>query len=105
MGKRNKRTSKRKRQELLQKTIDIFGSLESLNQHLRKLKLEEVDSMEQGIKIILGLWLNIVDFVHGILNMFKNKSELIKYTIQTGKFFSKKIAKLTGLSPLLIDMF
>lgn len=104
MGKNNKKSTKKTRVALSVKANEIFGGLDELNAHLDKLGLGQYLTMEEAIKKICSLWLNIVDFVYGIFNPFKNKKELIKYTREHEKYFNKKDAKVSGLSQLLIRM-
>lgn len=104
MGKNNKKSTKKTRIALGERANEIFGTLDALNEQLKKLGLGEYLTIEEAIKKICSLWLNIVDFVEGIFNPFKNKKQLIKYTRDNDKYFNKKYAKAHGLSQLLIRM-
>jgi hypothetical protein len=63
-----------------------------------------VGTLEEAFNTILGMWINIVDFVGGRLKPFKSRSALFRYTIQTKQFFPLKQAKSSGLSSFLVKM-
>ncbi len=104
MGRNNKRMTGPKKLQLYAKANEIFGSVESINLQLVHLGLQPVQTMEEAIDKIATMWLNISDFVNGKLKSFKNKFQLIGYTIRQRKYFPKKEAKAAGLSALLIKM-
>jgi hypothetical protein len=104
MRPNKKKSSNAQRQALRNRANEIFGSLEALNAQFTKLGLANVATIDEAIKKIAGLWLNIVDFVNGKLKPFENKYKLINYTRYSGKYFRKEEAKSEGLAQLLIKM-
>jgi hypothetical protein len=105
MTKNKKRITNAKRQKFYARANEIFSSLANINERFELLHLEPVDSMDAAFDKILEMFLNIHDFVNGILKIFESKSALAKYTIRNNKRFPKKEAKESGLSHLLIKLF
>lgn len=103
---RNKKITGAKRREFYATANEMFESLEKMNEQLDKIGLQQVGSLEEACDKILGLWLNIMDFVNGKLKPFKNKYALISYSIRdkSKRFYPIKEAKAQGLSQLLIKM-
>ena len=74
MGRNDKKSTRKTKIAFGVKANEIFGSLEKLNEQLDKLGLGQYLTMEEVIQKICSLWLNIVDFVEGILNPFNERS-------------------------------
>lgn len=104
MTKNKKKSTNTTRAALLLNANEIFGSVDTINKHFIKMKLQPVETMEEAIKKICSLWLNIVDFVNGKFKPFKNKYLLKNYIRHTKKYFNKDDAKADGLAQLLIYM-
>ena len=105
MTKNKKKSTNTTRAALLLNANEIFGSVDTINEHFIKMKLQPVETMEEAIKKICSLWLNIVDFVNGKFKPFKNKYLLKNYIRHTKKYFNNKDdAKADGLAQLLIYM-
>lgn len=104
MTNNKKKSTTASRAALCLKANEIFGSLDTINEHFIKMKLQTVATMDEAIKKICSLWLNIVDFVNGKFKPFKNKYLLKNYIRHTKKYFNKDDAKAEGLAQLLIYM-
>lgn len=104
MPRNSKKSSSAKRRELCEKANTIFSTVESINEQFVKLGLAEVQTMAAAVEVIASMWLNIVDFVSGILHPFASKYKLISYTRNKRKFFPREAAKEEGLAHLLVKM-
>lgn len=93
------------RRRMAAKANQIFQNIENMNAHLANLHFPPVATMEDAIRIIERLYLNIVDFVNGKIRKFRNYQALRHYTISTRKFYRKEDAKAEGLQHLLIKLF
>jgi hypothetical protein len=102
----NKKITGPKRREFYAAANEMFSDLPQMNAQLVKVGLQPVLTLEEAFDKILGLWLNIMDFVNGKLKPFKNKYALINYSTRdkANRFYPIKEAKAKGLSQLLVKM-
>jgi hypothetical protein len=106
MARRNKKMTNVKRRKMIAKANEIFADVPTMNKHLQdELGLSPVSTMEEAIRMIEELYLNIVDFVRGTLKQFSSYQELRDYTLKSKKFYPKEEAKAEGLQHLLIKIF
>lgn len=103
--KLNKKKITKKKQEILKnKFLEVFKDIDSINRHFQLVGLNPVESIDEAVEILKGLWINICDFLDGELILFQNERELRKYTIKNKKFFPKNVAKQNNLQHFLIKM-
>jgi hypothetical protein len=103
MTRRRKITGPKKK-EFYEAANRLFSDLVAMNEHFAKLGLSAVGTLQEAFDSVLGMWINIVDFVGGRLKPFPSRNALVRYTIQTKRFFPLREAKSSGLSRLLVKM-
>ena len=100
-----KKMSNAKRAKLELAMQNKFQSVAVMNNHLVSLDLPEVNSIEEAVEMIKSMFLNIVDFVNGIIKPFKCYADLVRYTKRERKYFSRVAAKAIGIDHLLVKLF
>lgn len=99
-----KRITQRKREILKNKFLEVFQDIQSINRQFEKVGLNPVDSIDEAVETLKGLWINICDFLEGKLITFDNERDLRNYTRKNKKFFPKNVAKHNNLQHFLIKM-
>lgn len=99
---RKKKQTQAKRKKMAEKVREIFKSLENINRQFNS--IPSVANIEEAVRMIEKLFLNIVDFCNGNLKKFDDLNALRKYTKNSHKFFPKERVKQLGIQHLLITI-